>query len=298
MPTTDIPLKARAAETASRCGSPLRALRLLREAKERTHSLSENLGQGVGTAEVEPPAWAAPPPPGPPPSLHCGSPPPTGSYCGLRLRARPREARATGRLRLGGLALGRSRQRSATARCGVAGSRKSWKEGGEAAEPRGRAGRDGAGQRSGDAWGGGRSRLPATPGQRCLADALLSAALLAAPPSSALLSAAPLALAARILPGSPRATAWDLTAGLAAPRGRPRAARAEAPPAAPLWGGAHCAVPGSPASQSYPAAPGPNLSPSSMKKWFSRPWPACPGSFREEACLVRRRAACVHLNKF
>lgn len=120
-----------------RCGSPLRALRLLREGKERTHSLSENLGQGVGIAEVEPLACAAPPPPGPPLSLHCGSPPPTGSYCGLRLRSRPREARATGRLRLGGLALGRSRQRSATARCRMAGSRKSWKEGG---------GREAAGQ--------------------------------------------------------------------------------------------------------------------------------------------------------
>lgn len=96
---------------------------------------------------------AAPPPPGPPPSLHCGSPPPTGSYCGLRLRARPREARATGRLRLGGLALGRSRQRSATARCGVAGSRKSWKEGGGrgAAEPRSRAGRGGSRATCGEA---------------------------------------------------------------------------------------------------------------------------------------------------
>lgn len=150
MPTTDIPPKPRAAGTASRCGSPLRALRLLREARERTHSLSENLGQGVGIAEVESTACAAPPPPGPPPSLHCGSPPPTGSYCGLRLRARPREARATGRLRLGGLALGRSRQRSATARCGVAGSRKSWKEGGG----RGAAEQGGAGRRSCDVWGG------------------------------------------------------------------------------------------------------------------------------------------------
>lgn len=46
MPTTDIPLKARAAATASRCGSPLRALRLLREAKERTHSLSEKSRAG------------------------------------------------------------------------------------------------------------------------------------------------------------------------------------------------------------------------------------------------------------
>lgn len=36
MPTTDIPPKDRAVGTASRCGSPLRALRLLREAEERT----------------------------------------------------------------------------------------------------------------------------------------------------------------------------------------------------------------------------------------------------------------------
>lgn len=127
MPTTDIPTKGRAAGTASRCGPLLLALRLLREAKDRTRSPSENVGQGVGTAEVEPPACAAPPPSVPPPRLHCGSPPPTGSYCGLRLRAAPREARAAARPRFGGLALGRSRQRSATARCGATGSRKSWK---------------------------------------------------------------------------------------------------------------------------------------------------------------------------
>lgn len=128
-----VPLRAATAGTATPARSkgedPL-------SVRKKSRAGRRNCGGGAAS-----PRRAAPPPPCRPPSLHCGSPPPTGSYCGLRLRARPREARVTGRLRLGGLALGRSRQRSATARCcGVAGSREGWK-GGEAPQPRGRAGR-------------------------------------------------------------------------------------------------------------------------------------------------------------
>lgn len=258
MPTTDIPPPGRAAGTASRCGPLPRALRLLREAKERPRSPSVRESR-AGASELR--RWSRPPAPrrlrpGPPPPRHCGSPPPTGSYCALRLRARPREARATGRLRLGGLALGRSRQRSATARCAAPGSRRNWERGRPRSRGEGRGGRSRDARRgqvvSGQLGKGGRGRGGGqwTP--------LSGAPLSARPPASPQRRNPQHRPPAPILPRSPRAAACSLTC-------RPRR------PEGPMCGSPR----GASGSLSVRWSPlcGAPATPASQPPRCARPWP-------------------------
>lgn len=257
MPTTDIPPKDRAVGTASRCGSPLRALRLLREAEERTplsvrKSRAGRRNCGGGAAPPAP-RRAAPrrllrpagrlvstavhrPQPAVTAVCACALGP--GRQGGASPRSaearRPRPPPLPSALGNGSLprpsGVGQVRERA---------GKRGWGGGEERPRSRG-AGRGGAGRS--DARGGEAVSGQRRGGHGRWTLALLSVALSETPPSPASLSAAPLAPASRpphrphppTVPREPQRTAWELTAGLAARRGRPCAARAEAPPAAPL----------------------------------------------------------------